>query len=96
MKLIQNTESPEPLPPNNVNQRAAADFCDSLGKPRTIAELPKERLRRAGAEVKADNPMFAGDTGFRVFKLDNSNIRAWNPDRDNLEKTLLDHEEHIL
>ena len=33
---------------------------------------------------------------FRVFKLDTSNIRAWNPDRDNLEKTLFDHEEHIL
>lgn len=87
---------PEPLSPNNINQRAAADYCDSLGKPRTIAELTKERLRRIGAKVKADNPMFAGDTGFRVFKLDNSNIRAWNPDRDNLEKTLLDHEEHIL
>lgn len=36
------------------------------------------------------------DLGFRVFKLDNSNIRAWNPDRDNLAQTLLDHEEHIL
>ena len=87
---------PEPLDPENKDQKTAADFCDKLGKPRTIAELTKERLRRAGAKVKADNPMFAGDTGFRVFKLDNSNIRAWNPDRDNLEKTLLDHEEHIL
>ena len=28
--------------------------------------------------------MFAGDLGFRVFKLDSSNIRAWEPDRDNL------------
>jgi adenine-specific DNA-methyltransferase len=62
----------------------------------TISSFCIERLRRAGAKVKADNPMFAGDTGFRVFKLDTSNIRAWNPDRDNLEKTLLDHEEHIL
>lgn len=87
---------PEPLDPENKDQKTAADFCDKLGKPRTIAELTKERLRRAGAKVKADNPMFAGDTGFRVFKLDHSNIRAWNPDRDNLEKTLLDHEEHIL
>jgi hypothetical protein len=25
--------------------------------------------------------MFAGDLGFRVFKLDSSNIRAWEPDR---------------
>jgi len=36
------------------------------------------------------------DVGFRVFKLDTSNIRAWNPDRNDLEKTLFDHEEHIL
>jgi len=87
---------PEPLDPSDEHQKAAIDYCDKLRKPRTIAELTKERLRRAGAKVKADNPMFAGDTGFRVFKLDNSNIRAWNPDRNNLEKTLLDHEEHIL
>ena len=32
--------------------------------------------------------MFAGDLGFRVFKLDSSNIRAWEPDRDDLDKTL--------
>lgn len=35
--------------------------------------------------------MFAGDLGFRVFKLDSSNIRAWDPDRDNLEETLEEH-----
>ena len=87
---------PEPLDPANRDQKTAADFCEQLGKPRNIAELTKERLRRAGAKVKVDTPKFSGDTGFRVFKLDNSNIRAWNPDRDNLEKTLLDHEEHIL
>lgn len=87
---------PEPLDPENKDQKSAADYCDQLFKPRTIAELTKERLRRAGAKVKSDNPMFAGDTGFRVFKLDTSNIQAWNPDRSNLEKTLLDHEEHIL
>jgi hypothetical protein len=80
----------------NKEQKAAADFCNALGKPLNISELTKERLRRAGTKVKLDNPMFAGDTGFRVFKLDISNIQAWNPDRNNLEKTLLDHEEHIL
>lgn len=62
----------------------------------TIAEITKERLRRAAKKAKEENPEFIGDTGFRVFKLDTSNIRGWNPDRDNLENTLLDHEEHIL
>ena len=39
--------------------------------------------------------MFAGDLGFRVFKLDTSNIRTWEPDRDNLAGTLLDSIHHI-
>jgi len=86
---------PEPLDPENKDQKTAADFCDKLGRPRNIAEITKERLRRAGKKIKDENPMFAGDLGFRVFKLDSSNIRAWEPDRDNLEQTLLDHMDHI-
>jgi adenine-specific DNA-methyltransferase len=86
---------PEPLDPENKDQKVAADFCDKLGRPRNIAELTKERLRRAAKKIKDENPMFAGDLGFRVFKLDSSNIRAWDPDRDNIEKTLLDSVEHL-
>lgn len=87
---------PEPLMIENKEQKIAAEFCDQIGKPRTIAELTKERLRRAASKIKADNPLFSGDTGFRVFKLDTSNIRGWNPDPSNLERSLLDHQEHIL
>jgi adenine-specific DNA-methyltransferase len=86
---------PEPLDPENKDQTVAADFCDKLKKPRTIAELTKERLRRAAKKIKAENPLFAGDLGFRVFKLDSSNIRAWEPDRENLEQTLRDHADHL-
>ena len=39
--------------------------------------------------------MFTDDFGFRVFKLDTSNIRVWEPDRDDLEGTLLDGIDHI-
>ncbi|WP_262190939.1 site-specific DNA-methyltransferase [Pseudomonas aeruginosa] len=87
---------PEPLDQNKLDQQTAANFCDQLSKPRNIAELTKERLRRAGAKIKAANPDWQGDTGFRVFKLDTSNIRAWNPKPDNLEATLFDHQEHLL
>ena len=87
---------PEPLDPENKDQSSAAELCDQLGRPRTIAELTKERLRRAAAKVKADNPLFAGDTGFRVFKLDHSNIRAWNPNPADLEASLFDHQDHLL
>lgn len=102
---------PEPLDPTDAGQKTAADFCEQLGKPHNIAELTKERLRRAGQKIKSEvagnapqlslTPAISQskselDVGFRVFKLDKSNIRAWNPDRDNLAQTLLDHEEHIL
>lgn len=86
---------PEPLDPENKDQKVAAEFCDKLGKPRNIAELTKERLRRAAKKIKDENPTFAGDVGFRVFKLNSSNIRAWEPNRDNLDKTLLDSVEHL-
>ena len=58
--------------------------------------FPKERLRRSGTKIKADNLDWQGDTGFRVFKLDTSNIRAWNPKPHDLEATLFDHQDHLL
>ena len=86
---------PEPLDPENKDQKAAAEFCDQIRKPRTIAELTKERLRRAAKKVKEENPMFAGDLGFRAFELASSNIRAWEPSRENLATTLRESVEHL-
>jgi len=86
---------PEPLSLDNKDQKAAAEFCDQIGKPRTIAEVTKDRLRRAAAKTRAENPMFAGDLGFRVFKLDSSNLRVWEPDGENLDQMLLDSIEHV-
>lgn len=86
---------PEPLDPEDSDQATAASFCDKLSKPRNIAELTKERLRRAAKKIKDENPLFTGDLGFRVYKLATSNILAWEPDRDNLDQTLLDHQEHL-
>ncbi len=87
---------PEPLDPENKDQKIGADFCDKLGKPRNIAELTKERLRRAANKIKEENPNWQGDTGFRVFKLDTSNIRAWNPKPADLESELFAHQDHIV
>ena len=87
---------PEPLDPNNKEQKAAVDYCDTIKRPRNIAELTKERLRRAGTKVRADNPLFVGDTGFRVFKLNTSNIRAWNPNPVDLNQTLFNHQDHLM
>ena len=40
-----------------------------------ICEIGKERIRRAGAKIKADSPLTTQnlDTGFRVYRLDESN-----------------------
>jgi adenine-specific DNA-methyltransferase len=86
---------PEPLDPENKDQKTAATFCDSLGKPRTIAELTKERLRRAANKVRSDNSLFTGDVGFRTYKLDSSNIRVWEPDRANIDQSLFDATQHL-
>jgi adenine-specific DNA-methyltransferase len=88
---------PEPLDVDDKDQKMAARLCDRLGRPRNIAELTKERIKRAAKRIKARNSISTkGDFGFRVFKLASSNIRTWNPNRENLEKTLVDHVEHIL
>jgi Adenine specific DNA methylase Mod len=45
----------------------------------TIAEISKERIRRAGEKIKKDNAEKEGidklDTGFRVLKIDSSNMQ---------------------
>lgn len=87
---------PEQLDPSNRDQKTAADFCDAIKKQRRISELTKERLRRAARKIKTDHPVFDGDCGFRVFRLDHSNIRPWNPDSQNIANSLLEHSEHIL
>ena len=61
----------------------------------TIADIGRERMRRVISKIKEENPKHKGDLGFKVFKLDSSNIRAWNPDRGDLEQTLLDHNRFI-
>lgn len=68
---------PEPLNAANPDQANAARFCEKRGLPLTIAEITKERLRKAAGQIGE-----AADKGFRVFKLDSSNLRLWEPGGD--------------
>lgn len=57
-----------------------------------ICEIGKERIRRAGEKIKSEieeqnaqlklgeEPKKVPDIGFKVFKLDSSNLKKWNPD----------------
>lgn len=44
---------------------------------KTICEIGEERIRRAGKKIKEENPLTSTslDTGFRVLKLDSSNMK---------------------
>ena len=60
----------------------------------TIADITRERVRRVGAHLESKGGV-GGDAGFRAFKLDISNICAWEPAPDDLEGALLDGIDHI-
>jgi len=61
-----------------------------------LSEITKERLRRAAIRVNTEFPSQQGDLGFRVYKLDFSNIRAWNQNPEDIERSLLDHQDHLI
>lgn len=61
----------------------------------TIFEITKARVKAAGDNIKKQGKANVGDVGYRVFRLDSSNLRAWEPNGDNLEQSLADAMEHI-
>nr|WP_244393450.1 site-specific DNA-methyltransferase [Bartonella tribocorum] len=69
---------------------------------KNIAEISKERLRRAGKKIKEEqsaqldfNENGGIDTGFKVFKLDSSNIKRWEADFDTLETDLINAVDYL-
>lgn len=57
---------------------------------KNLCEIGKERIRRAGKLIKETSPLTTQDldTGFRVYKLDSSNVIAWDSDPEHLEDAL--------
>lgn len=54
----------------------AINLLDSIKKPHTICEIGKERIRRAGKKIKDEHLSATSlDVGFRVLKLDSSNMK---------------------
>ena len=85
---------PEILDFNDKNHKSGYLFCKKQGFPTTIAELAKERIRRAGQKAMHKNvekPNFDKlDIGFRVLKTDTSNMADVYYTPDALDKTKLD------
>ena len=74
-----------------------------------ICEIGKERIRRAGEKILSErekhdqislyskeNSVSSIDVGFKVFKLDSSNLSKWDPEYDDMEQTLLDSVENLV
>jgi adenine-specific DNA-methyltransferase len=59
---------------------------------KTISEIGKERIRRVVKKIKEEHPEKSKeiDLGFKVFKLDSSNIKSWDGNPENLETSLFD------
>ena len=62
---------------------------------RKITEIGKERIRRVSSDLKEKNKSYNTDLGFKVFKLDSSNIKSWDGNPDNLESSLFDSVSNI-
>ena len=70
--------------PEKTDKKSVA-FKDGYKK---ITDIAEERIRRAGEVIKKENPEADIDTGFKVFKLEESTIKQWDDNPDNFEKQL--------
>ena len=81
------------------------ELCDESSEAykagyKNICEIGKERIRRAGEKIKSDKSLPLEnreklDIGFKVFKLDSSNIKEWDTNTEDLQQTLIDSMENI-
>lgn len=77
---------PEPTPEKSEARKAGYE---------TIAEIGKERIRRAAAKIREEHPDTQADLGFKVLKLDTSNVKKWQPTVETLTDDLFDAVDNI-
>lgn len=56
---------------------------------KNICEIGKERIRLAGDKILEESNNKDLDIGFKVFKLDSSNLEKWDPDYNNIQESLI-------
>ena len=70
--------------PESTNEKSVA-FKEGFYN---ICEIGKERIRRAGDKIVEELGNKDLDIGFKVFKLDSSNLEKWDPDYNNIQQSL--------
>lgn len=74
-----------------ANIEKTIKYLESEGYDATICSIGEERIRKAGAKIKSENPMTTQnlDTGFRVLKLDDTNMTDVYYSADEYSQTML-------
>ena len=57
-----------------------------------ICELAEERIRISGDKIVEESGNKDLDIGFKVFRLDSSNLEKWDPDYKRLEESLIENQ----
>lgn len=55
----------------------------------TICDIGKERIKREGNQILEKQKDSNLDIGYKVFKLDSSNLEKWEPDFNNIQQSLI-------
>jgi len=95
VQLPENLDiSLQDLPNNDIKKsyQETIEFLDNINRPHTIAEISKERIRRAGSQILQNlDENKSLDVGFRVLKIDSSNMKDIYYQPEQYDKTMLDH-----
>lgn len=62
---------------------------------KTICDIGIERIHRAGEEILKETERKDIDIGFKVFTLDSSNLKEWDPEMANLEQNIFDLQNNL-
>lgn len=93
--LVQLPEKIDPQKEASEKARKVAqnavNLLDSIGAAHNICEIGKERIRRAGDKIKSESPITTQDLdiGFRVLKLDDTNMKDVYYASDDYDQNLL-------
>jgi adenine-specific DNA-methyltransferase len=93
-----SVQYPEEIGQDSKDAKEAYQFCQKAGLPPLISEISKERIRRAGKKILEGgcHPDWNRDVGFRVLKVDTSNMKDVYYRPDKLKQTdLLDMVDNV-
>lgn len=89
---------PEPIDQDSKDGKEAYQFCIQIGLQPFISEISKERIRRVSQKLSGEQGLLSSqlDTGFRVLRIDTSNMAEVYYSPDAVKQTdLVAHTDNI-